>query len=350
MFSVKEKNIARFEKIDRSMTEGVYLYGAGMNGRWCLDYLQRVHIKVIAFIDSNCKNWHKQIDGIEVIGYKEYQKREQLPILVTAKHAVTEIMQNIETDMMMSFDAWFLMKHKNAYKQICFDDEEGSKVLRAICNCMICGNKDALREIVCTEQYFWGYPYYNMGGEIFVDLGACTGDTIEKFIWANNGLYEHIYAFEPGEKQCQAARIRKKRLVKEWALDDESITIEQQIVDECSGSKLLDDSTELLATNYVTAGGDNSKEVPSVSLDSYFADKRVTFIKADIEGSEYAALMGAKEVLQRDKPKLAICVYHKPDDLLRIYHFLKELVPEYQFTLRHHSSKLVDTVLYCWIS
>ena len=349
MQNVKEKNIARFEKIDSSMTRGVYLFGAGINGRWCLDYLQRKHIKVNAFIDSNRKNWHKQIDGIEIIGLEEYQERERLPILVTAKHAVTEIMQNVEEDMMMSFDAWFFIKHRNEYKQLCFDDAEGGKVLESICKYMISGNKGELRDIVCKEQYFWGYPFYNTGDEIFVDIGACTGDTIEKFIWAHNGIYKHIYAFEPGGRQCCAAKYRKKRLVEEWSLDGESITIEQQIVDEGDGIRFLDDSTEELVTNHVAIGGENCKEVPCVCLDSYFADKKVTFIKADVEGSEYAVLLGAKELLLRDKPKLAICVYHRPDDLLRIYHFLKRMIPEYQFTLRHHSSKMMDTVLYCWI-
>ncbi|WP_156920145.1 hypothetical protein [Brachyspira alvinipulli] len=45
---------------------------------------------------------------------------------------------------------------------------------------------------------------------------------------------------------------------------------------------------------------------------------------------------------------MAISVYHRPDDLLTIPKFIKELVPEYNLALRHHSVKLSETVLYCW--
>ena len=47
------------------------------------------------------------------------------------------------------------------------------------------------------------------------------------------------------------------------------------------------------------------------------------------------------------KPKIAICVYHRPDDLINIMHILKSYVPEYRFYLRHHSSLAMETVLYC---
>lgn len=47
-------------------------------------------------------------------------------------------------------------------------------------------------------------------------------------------------------------------------------------------------------------------------------DKEPTFIKMDIEGSEQEALKGCKRILKELKPKLALCVYHKPEDLFEI--------------------------------
>lgn len=70
----------------------------------------------------------------------------------------------------------------------------------------------------------------------------------------------------------------------------------------------------------------------------------------DIEGSELAALRGAEKTIKKSKPKLAICVYHKPEDLITIPQFISSLVPEYKFFLRHHQYISWDTVLYAIIA
>ena len=76
---------------------------------------------------------------------------------------------------------------------------------------------------------------------------------------------------------------------------------------------------------------------------------RVVHIKMDIEGAEKRALRGAVEIIRRDKPMLAICVYHKNDDLLEIPKLIKEIVPDYKFYLRHHNVAGTETVLYAII-
>ena len=75
-------------------------------------------------------------------------------------------------------------------------------------------------------------------------------------------------------------------------------------------------------------------------------EEKVTLIKMDIEGAELQSLKGAKRIIQHDKPKLAICIYHKPEDMVEIPLYIKELVPEYKLYIRHHSSNVSDTVLY----
>lgn len=69
----------------------------------------------------------------------------------------------------------------------------------------------------------------------------------------------------------------------------------------------------------------------------------------DIEGSELEALKGAARHIVVDRPKLAICVYHKPEDMFEIAMYIKSLVPAYRLFLRHYSSTHLETVLYAVI-
>lgn len=82
-----------------------------------------------------------------------------------------------------------------------------------------------------------------------------------------------------------------------------------------------------------------------VAMDSIIKEK-VTYIKLDIEGAELEALKGAQEIIKRDKPKLAICIYHKKEDMVEIPYFIKQLVPEYRLFIRHYSNNECETVLY----
>ncbi|MBD5641489.1 MAG: FkbM family methyltransferase [Desulfovibrio sp.] len=70
-------------------------------------------------------------------------------------------------------------------------------------------------------------------------------------------------------------------------------------------------------------------------------------IKLDVEGAELSALKGAEKVIQRDLPRLIICLYHKPADLHEIPLYLHEIAPEYKFRLAHSSPGFTDTILYC---
>lgn len=344
-------NVYKFDEIERKIDKGIVLFGAGQNGIWCLDYLLQNHYKVKYFIDNSINLQGTFIKGIPVINYDDFTKIDvNLPVLITAKHAALQILELMSKyPLKMTFDSWFYIKHYEDYEKLVnlFYDEKSKLVLNNLINTMQSGNEQYCAEIAEPNQYFSVPNFFNTGNEVFVNLGAFVGDTIEEFINAMHGGFKHIYAFEIGKKQYKACNKRIKRLIKEWALDKKTITIEYMGIGNTEGSLHIKESDRLLSTS-IEKTENKGTLIKMISLDKYFKDIPFSFLAVDIEGSEMDMLLGAKEILKKYKPKIALSVYHRPDDLIKCANFLYEINPSYKFSLRHHSSLMMDTTLYCY--
>jgi FkbM family methyltransferase len=87
-------------------------------------------------------------------------------------------------------------------------------------------------------------------------------------------------------------------------------------------------------------------EVQCIPLDELFAEEPVTLIKMDIEGAEYDALVGARTIINRDHPILAICVYHTQSDIWRIPLLVRSMDTNYTFFLRSYYGDGLQAVFY----
>jgi len=91
-----------------------------------------------------------------------------------------------------------------------------------------------------------------------------------------------------------------------------------------------------------------AKNIEVISIDNFVREKGldVDFIKLDIEGAEMHALKGACSVMERNRPQLAISIYHSKEDMVNIPHFLMTTLNKYNFYIGHYSPHLIETILY----
>ena len=66
----------------------------------------------------------------------------------------------------------------------------------------------------------------------------------------------------------------------------------------------------------------------------------------DIEGAEMNALKGGMKVIKRDRPVLAVSIYHSLEDYYEILKLLLKELSNYKYYVRHHSMVFCETVLY----
>ena len=172
--------------------------------------------------------------------------------------------------------------------------------------------------------------------EIFIDAGCYhLENTIEL---EKRCKVKKVYAFEPDPDNYQVCLERKEQL-----------GMEEVKVFQCGTW------SEKTWLHFAVRGTDGTHitenreaiSIPVAAIDETVEpDDKITFIKMDVEGAELESLRGCKRTIKKYRPKLAICIYHRPEDMIQIPIYIKELVPEYRLYIRHHSNCAWETVLY----
>ncbi|MBN2827405.1 MAG: FkbM family methyltransferase, partial [Tissierellales bacterium] len=189
------------------------------------------------------------------------------------------------------------------------------------------------------EQYFDTDIIRLTAQEVFIDAGAYIGDTLEAFVSLTKNKFKKIYCYEPDNANFNQLKdmVSKLKIEDRVSLINKGVHYQEDVfLFEEKGS----------SSSHICENGNIKIDVCSIT-DTI--QNIPTYIKMDIEGSEIEALYGLKDMIKKHKPKLAICVYHKNDDLWRIPLILKRWVPEYQIFLRHYFPNQYETVCYAVI-
>lgn len=216
------------------------------------------------------------------------------------------------------------------------EDELSQKSMVSYINQRISGEQRYSDGLVQNNQYFECNLIDFQNQSLFVDCGAFNGNDSRKF-FALSSENSKAVVFEPDSYNME---IVKKNLSE---YGNRVLYIEKGLLD--TEKKVYFNEGDGSASSVSSSG---TVELLCTTLDASLMDVdcKVSFIKMDIEGSELDALKGGEKIIKRDKPVLAICVYHKPEDIIDIPLYLKNLNLGYKFYMRRYDSHMIETVLY----
>ena len=354
------KTFVDFERLLPNVkSDSFYVWGTGNTAQLYQEGIKRENIKILGYIDNNPDKWGQEFNGKPVLNPAQYKEKIDAPILIcTAQEkvlaAVSEQISSWGGDA-YNFDTVIFAKHKDDLRKVyeLLDGRKSQDIFLEVLSHRLTWEQME-DEYVYDKQYFAVRDFcIRRNNDVFVDCGAFVGDSIEQYIWQMDGVFAKIIAFEIDKGNFKCLQRRTDRLKGEWNIIADSIEIYPYGIgnedSEVFMSQYADNNG--LGSKLSTEATSDAETIKMVSLDSFFAHRqdKITFIKADIESFEYKMLLGAKETIEKHKPRIAVCIYHNPTDVYSIPLLLKEINPDYRFAIRSHSYNMDDTVLYAYM-
>ncbi len=356
-----------FDRMAGPLDRSLVLFGAGGMGRKTLLGLQKLGIEPLAFADNNRALWSTRVCGVPVFAPQEaaekYGRTATFVVTIWRGEGTEQMGQRMKQlldlgcERVVPFGQLFWKYPEVFTPHYAFDLPEG--VLRekdsvGKANALF-ADEASRREYLAQIRWrlhldFDGLPlpvshtiYFpddlvSPQDEVFVDAGAFDGDTIRALLERTPGGGSQVIAFEPDPLNFA----KLSRYID--ALPDE---VKRRIELHAMG---LGSKRE---TVYFEGSGTSAATVASsgvpvaiAPLDELLGDRRITYLKMDIEGAELDALEGARNCIRRDRPVLTVCSYHKQDHLWRIPLLIDSICDGYRFFLRPHLLEVWDLVCY----
>jgi FkbM family methyltransferase len=344
--------------------ENLILFGSGNLGRKIAAYFKEKGFKIVCYADNNESKNNTIIDDIIVytpaIAYEKFanvnptwivsiwspghsfkKTFEQLNELgVKNIISANNIFQIFSKDLLPYYHFELPNFYNNAKSKIkeaftCLKDDESKEQYLKHLKARIGYSFNELPEATTYNQYFPEDIIELSKPEIFLDCGAYTGDTLNDYLKYAKVPFKKYICLEPDPQNLIALNknISSKNLAN------------VQVLEIAVGNE-----NAVLKFDATGGGGAGLSDTGSISVDckrvdDYF-NEEITFIKFDIEGAELSALKGAYNTIHKYKPKLAVCIYHLPNDLWEIILYIKEQFPFYDFSVRTHQYDGLDFVLY----
>lgn len=338
-----------WDRLERS-DKPIYIYGMGNGSEKLLRLFDRFSISCEGIFASDDFVRGQSFCGYKVQRFSEIMQDNQDKLIVLGfGSSLDEIMARIESieqryelvapdtsvtdggyfDKQRFFDLY--SKAERAYSLL--EDDFSRKTFECVTAYKITGSTKYLRECFCDENEAHGLLGLT-GSEVYFDLGAYRGDTIDSFVQLVGGRFEHIVGVEPNARnfrKCEENTAKYKNVT----LYNAAAWSEQTQLSFSSGS------------GRQARVADNGKPVQALTLDS-IAGGGCTYVKYDVEGADYEALLGSVRTIRKYSPKICAALYHKPYDYFLLPLMINKINADYRFYLRQSRYyPCWETNLYC---
>jgi FkbM family methyltransferase len=336
---------------------GAIVFGTGLLGTALAGSLQALGLEPLAFSDNDAARWGESIGGLTVLPPASLDRDR--PVIVASKFVKDSVAGLREARGGQRLLPHYLLPvlfpgtfpggfHELSAEAVAAGTAQIEEVFATLADA---DSRELYLQLLrfrltldpldlpdpTPDQYFPA-GFWTLGDhEVYVDVGACEGDTLADFLRRSGGAFDRYYALEPDPRNLESLR----RLAA--ARPDPRV----DVVPCGAGERRGTVSFVAGRGGESRVGSDGALTVQIVTLDELLADEPVTTIKIDVEGYERETLRGARDVLERRSPKLAVSVYHMLRDLWEIPAWIAGRRGDYRFYLRHHTAEIYDTVLYC---
>lgn len=307
-------------------------------------------------VNKHGKMFETNIKSALCISYDELVKLDDVVVLVTVGDS-RQIQEKLNGDHIENylFGDLFLREYDPKYSSEWFETNR-DKILQVYDMINEEKSKEIYTEVILNriaphlaKRIFNDMKeeneYYSTGifkivpeKEYIVECGAYTGDSLEEYMEMFDNKVGAYYCFELDNVNAQICQ----KVIERYQNDN--VKLIKAGVSDRTEDIMIADSNGYSAR--VDGEGEKHNTAHIVRIDDVLADKPVTYIKMDIEGEEIKALIGAREVIEKQGPKLAISAYHFLSDMWEIPLLIKKMNEKYELYFRHHTAAVFDTDCY----
>ena len=322
----------------------VVMYGMGNGADKILAVCERYGISVSDFFASDGFVRGHSFHGKRVLSYSEVKERygadhiivllsfgSSRPEVLELIYRVSEECETYAPDVPVCGDALFTRQFFEAHSEELLQaeallaDEESRRIFSNVIEYKLTGRIDLLRNAESDRREVFKLLSLNEVTSA-ADLGAYNGDTLRELA-KEAPLLSYALAMEPDR--------RNFRKLSGYAENEARFVIDAE-----NAAAWKEDTTLLFADSGNRNSGAFAKgkqiEVTARTLDSLLGGKPTDYVKYDVEGAEYEALLGSAETIRMHSPRLLVSAYHRSEDLFALPLLLRQLNPSYRIFLRRY--------------